>query len=69
MDPLPVGGSFQGLGVTAGGQRQLVEDYLVPEQEAAAKAMYATVRALVPKDVWESLQVKRQQYMQEHRRK
>ena len=69
MDPLPVGGRFQWLGVKAGGKRLVVEDYLVSEQEAAAKAMYAAVRALVPKEVWESLQVRRQQYMQEHRRK
>lgn len=69
MASLPVGGSFQWLAVKAGGKLMLVEDYLVFEQEAAAKAIYAAVRALVPKDVWENLQVRRQHYMQEHRRK
>ncbi|MEW6674069.1 MAG: hypothetical protein AB1427_20440 [Thermodesulfobacteriota bacterium] len=69
MDPLPVGGSFQQLSVKAGGKRLLVEEYLVAEQEAAARAIYAAVRALVPEDIWESLQVRRQQYMQEHGRK
>src|SRR6266487_6876454 len=67
-DNPPVGGSSQSLAVTARGKRVLVEDYLVSEQQAPAEKMYAAVRALVPKDVWERLQAKRQQYMQEHPR-
>lgn len=62
----PVGGSNQTLIVTAQGKRIKVEDYLVSEQQVSAKVMYATVQALVPKEIWERLQVRRQQYMQEH---
>jgi hypothetical protein len=61
----PVGGSNQTLVVTARGQRIKVEDYLVSEQQVSAKAMYTAVQALVPKEIWERLQAKRQQYMQE----
>ncbi len=66
LDAAPVGGSNQTLLVTAQGKQIKVEDYLVPEQQASAKAMYAAVHALVPKDIWERLQTRRQQYMQEH---
>jgi len=65
----PVGGSNQTLVVTARGKRIKVEDYLVSEQQASAKAMYAAVQALVPKEIWERLQARRQQYMQEHPRR
>jgi molybdate transport system substrate-binding protein len=69
LDAAPVGGSNQTLVVTAQGKRIKVEDYLVPEQQVPAKAMYAAVQALVPKDIRELLQARRQQYMQEQRRK
>jgi hypothetical protein len=66
LDAAPVGGSNQTLVVTAQGKRIKVEDYLVSEQQIPAKAMYAVVQALVPKEIWERLQTRRQQYMQEH---
>ncbi|MDD5168122.1 MAG: hypothetical protein PHN75_04830 [Syntrophales bacterium] len=66
MDAAPVGGSNQTLAVTAQGKRIKVEDYLVSDQQVSAKAMYAAVQALVPKEIWERLQARRQQYMQEH---
>ena len=66
LDAPPVGGSNQTLVVTAQGKRIKVEDYLVSEQQASAKVMYAAVQALVPKEIWERLQARRQQYMQEH---
>jgi hypothetical protein len=66
LDAAPVGGSSQTLVVTAQGKQIKVEDYLVSEQEVSAKAIYAAVHALVPKDIWERLQTRRQQYMQEH---
>jgi hypothetical protein len=69
LDRAPVGGSNQMLVVTAEGKRITVEDYLVSEQQAGAKAMYAAVQALVPKEIWERLQARRQQYIQEHLRK
>ena len=64
MDMAPVGGSNQTLVVTSQGKQIRVADYLVSEQQAAAKAMYEAVRAMVPKDIWERLQARRQQYMQ-----
>jgi hypothetical protein len=66
LDAAPVGGSNQTLVVTAQGKRIKVEDYLVSEQQVSAKVMYAAVQALVPKEIWERLQARRQQYMQEH---
>ena len=69
LDAAPVGGSNQTLVVTARGKQTKVEDYLVSEQQASAKAMYAAVQALVPKDIWKRLQPRRQQYMQEHQHK
>ena len=69
LDAAPVGGSHQALVATAQGKRIKVEDYLIPEQQVSAKKMYAAVQALVPKEIWERLQAKRQQYMQEHPRR
>jgi hypothetical protein len=69
LDPAPVGGSNQKLVVTARGKRFKVEDYLISEQQDSAQAMYAAVRSLVPKEIWERLQAKRRQYMQEHPRR
>ena len=69
LDAAPVGGSNQTLVVTAQGKRIKVEDYLVSEQQVSAKVMYAAVKALIPNEIWERLQTKRQQYMQEHQRR
>jgi hypothetical protein len=66
LDTAPVGGSHQRLAVTAQGKRIKIEDYLIPEQQVSAKIMYAAVQVLVPKEIWERLQARRQQYMQEH---
>jgi hypothetical protein len=66
LDTAPVGGSNQTLVVTAQGKRIKVEDYVVTEQQVSAKVMYAAVQALVPKEIWERLQARRQQYMQVH---
>ncbi|MDP2853469.1 MAG: hypothetical protein Q8O28_04380 [Smithellaceae bacterium] len=67
LDAAPVGGSNQTLVVTAQGKRIKVEDYVVSEQQVSAKVMYAAVQALVPRDIWERLKARRQQYMQEQR--
>lgn len=69
LDAAPVGGSNQILVVTAQGKLIKVEDYLVFEQQAPAKAMYAAVQALVPKEIWGRLQAKRHQYIQEYPRR
>jgi hypothetical protein len=66
LDAAPVGGSNQTLLVTAQGKHIKVEDYLVSEQQVSAKAMYAAVQALVPREMWRRLQARRQKYMQEH---
>lgn len=65
LDAAPVGGSTQTLVVTAQGKRIKIGDYLVSKQQVSAKVMYAAVQALVPKEIWERLQARRQQYMQE----
>ena len=67
-DAVPVGGSRQTLVVTAQGKQIRVDDPLVPEQQAPAQAIHSAVRELVPKEIWERLQTRRQRYMQEHSR-
>ncbi|MGV8056738.1 MAG: hypothetical protein AB2L12_01690 [Smithellaceae bacterium] len=70
MDAAPVvGGSNQTLIVTAEGKRIKIEDYLVSEQQPSAKIMFTAVQTLVPKEIWERLQARRQRYMQEHPRR
>ncbi len=66
LDQAPVGGSNQTLIVMVKGKRIKIEDYLVPEQQFSAKLMYAAVQALVPQEIWERLQARRQKYVQEH---
>jgi hypothetical protein len=68
QDSPPVGGSSQELIVTADGKRFTVEDYVVADQQAAAQSMYDAVHALAPQEVWDRLDAKREQYMQEHSR-
>jgi hypothetical protein len=66
LDAAPIGGSNQTLVVAAQGKRIKVEDYLISEQRVSAKAMYAAVNALVPKEILERLQARRSKYMQKH---
>jgi hypothetical protein len=68
LDAPPVGGSSQTLVVTVGGQQFTVEDYLVADQQPAAKAIYEAVNAIVPQEAWDRLDGKRRQYMQEQPR-
>lgn len=67
-DSPPTGAPSHSLTVTAGGKTFGVRDYLIPEQEPAASAMFEAVEALVPGDIRASLKARRQQYVQEHRR-
>jgi hypothetical protein len=69
LDPLPVGGSRQSMTVTAGGKQVAVEAPLVPDQDASAKAIYSALEALVPKAIVDTLNARRERYMQEHPRK
>jgi hypothetical protein len=69
LDPSPVGGSRQSMTVTAGGKQVALEAHLVSDQEASAEAMYSAVEALVPKEIWDKLNARREQYMQENPRK
>jgi hypothetical protein len=68
LDAPPVGGSSQTLVVMAGGKQFIVEDYLVADQQPAAKAIYEAVNAIVPQESWDRLDGKRRQYMQKHPR-
>ena len=66
---LPIGGSRQEMMVTAQGKQFVLEDYLVADQEASAKAMFSAVISTVPKMIWDKLNAQREKYMQEHSRK
>lgn len=68
LDLSPVGGGRQSMTVTAGGEQVTLEPHLVSDQEVSAEAMYSAVEALVPKEIWDKLNARREQYMQEHPR-
>lgn len=69
LDRQPIGGSRQEMMVTAQGKQFVLEDYLVADQEAPAKAMSSAVISTVPKMIWDKLNAQREKYMQEHSRK
>ena len=69
LEPAPIGGSNQTLVVTARGKRIKVADYLISGQQAPARVMYAAVRALVPREIWDQMQARREQYMREYPRR
>jgi|CXWL01.1.fsa_nt_gi hypothetical protein len=63
------GGGLESLVVLAGGKQITVKDFLASEQEASARVMYAAVRDLVPKNLWEQLEARREQYIEEYQRR
>ena len=65
----PTGGGYRRLVVIASGKRFMVEDYVVSEHRASARVMYAAVQALVPKNLWEQLEARREQYIEEYPRR
>ena len=62
-DRLPVGGNSQTLVIAAQGKSIELPDYVVPEQAPAAEAIYATVKALVPKSIWTKLNARHEEYV------
>ena len=64
-DP-PVGGSYDTLRVTAHDRHIDIPAFVITAQAAAADAITAAVRALVPQDLWDKLNAQREQYVREH---
>ncbi len=64
-DP-PVGGSSESLLVTAAGKKYQIPWYVPPEQQAAVETIIHAVNDLVPADLWQTLEARRQAYMQSH---
>lgn len=63
MDDPPVGGSVQWLEVRATGKQVFVP--ALPQGESALEEVYSAMQSAVPKDVWEGLMAKREQYERE----
>ena len=64
-DP-PVGGSYDSLHVTAHGQQIAIPSFVLPTQVTAAEDLSAAVRTLVPQNIWNRLNLQREQYVAEH---
>ena len=62
----PVGGSSQSMVVTAHGEQITIPAYVMPGLETTVTEMYSAVTALVPPNAWATLDMQRQQYIQEH---
>jgi hypothetical protein len=65
-DSPPVGGSTSLLTVTAGGREIRILSYTIERQRQQAERMADTVRGTVPQEVWDRLEEKRQEYMEEN---
>jgi hypothetical protein len=64
-DP-PVGGEVEWLTVTAGGRQVEIPAFVLPEQQSQVKAMAEALRALVPAETWERLQILKDKYIHEY---
>jgi len=64
-DP-PIGGSSEQLTVTAQGAEYTIPSFVVANQQNAASEVMAAINALVPQDIWDRLDLQREQYMEEH---
>jgi hypothetical protein len=65
-DDPPVGGSYSWLTLTAGGREIEIPPFPIESQTAAASRIEAAVNALVPADLWDSINARREQYVAEH---
>jgi hypothetical protein len=61
--PIPPGGPYRSLVITANKQTFQVKDRVTKTQQAAANEMYDAVRFTVPETVWTKLQANRQKYV------
>jgi hypothetical protein len=64
-DP-PVGGGYDFLRVTAHDRQIDIPPFVIPAQAAAAEAIGAAVRALVPQNMWDKLNAQREQYVRDY---
>lgn len=61
-DDAAVGGSLERMQVTADGRTVSIPSQLAPDDAAAIEAVYAAVRGMVPKDIWDRLMARRDEY-------
>ena len=64
-DP-PVGGSFQWLTVSAGGQTVEIPAFPIESQAEAAEAVSAAINRMVPQATWDKLDAQRDEYVATH---
>ncbi len=62
----PVGGSSDSLEVTAHNRQINIPSFVIAAQATAANDIAAAVRGLVPQDIWNKLNLQREQYMAAH---
>lgn len=66
QDMPPVGGSSDTTSITANGQTITIPSYVVDRQAKATADIAGAIRGLVPQAVWDDLDGRRQQYMNDH---
>ena len=65
-DDPPVGGSYDWADVRAGGQSVRLPAFVAAGQARDVNEIFAAIRALVPAEVWDGLNARRQQYIEEN---
>ncbi len=66
QDQPPVGGSYDSLHVTAHGQQITIPSFVIQTQANAAEDISTAIRVLVPQNIWDKLNARREQYVTEH---
>ena len=62
----PVGGSSDSLTVNAHGQQIIIPTFVIHAQASAAEDIATALHALAPRELWDKLDAKREQYMPDH---
>ena len=57
---------FDSLTVNAHGQQIVIPTFVIHAQASAAEDIATALHALAPRELWDKLDDKREQYMQEH---
>jgi hypothetical protein len=63
-----VGGSHEFMNVTANGKKIKVPAFVTSEQTERIKTIYASIRAIPPKAIWDKMGAQRQVYMDSYQR-
>jgi hypothetical protein len=69
MKQPPVGGSLEWLEVTAGGKQVTVPSFPQKRDAAPLRAIYDTLRAIVPSELWDSLMARLAKHREEYQRR